>query len=108
MISSAPDRLLWIAAICRDFSETGVLRGIQADGNASAHAAESHGQRRPAVPCRDPFLRCYPLERRCHQTVPQTRNGEIDEGAQLERQAVLLVIDQMNRTGGGLVSFEQD
>jgi hypothetical protein len=52
MISSAPDRLLRIAAICRDFSETGVLREIQADGNAGAHAAESHGQLRPAIPVR--------------------------------------------------------
>ena len=47
------------------------------------------------------------LERGGCQTVPKTRNNEIDEGAQLERQAALLGVDQMHRTGGGLVGFEQ-
>ena len=47
------------------------------------------------------------LERGGCQTVPQTRNDEIDEGAQLERQATLLVGDQMHRRGDRLVGFEQ-
>ena len=41
------------------------------------------------------------------QPVPQTRNDEIDEAAQLERQAALLGVDQVHRTGHGLVGFEQ-
>ena len=56
------------------------------------------------------FMQSVRTELECggRQTVTQARNGEIDKSAQLERQAVLLVVDQMHRTGWRLEPFEQE
>ena len=75
---------------------------IAADAGASALGRhDGVGRHRPRVEHLSNDPRTHQLERNGRQTVPQTRNDEIDEGAQLERQAVLLVVDQVHRTGVG-------